>query len=631
MIDYFSVFTTGGIVLWQQVYQPVSATMLDALVTDAFIEDRKKKAKPAAPTDASAPSAASLTLDRYTIRWTTANDLGLIFVTVYQSLLQITFIDELLSSVKKLFTTLYAEELKDKDAETLPVCKFDDYFAVRYAELEKLAAAGGGVRAPVLVDDEEEKEEGEEVEDHVATTSIAETAPSTPSSPSKLPKLGKPGPRRSARSNKNRTSTGSPFSSGTDDIAAPKKSGKKKLRKWDFDGTAREADSDEDGVLDFSSDKPPSAKTAKSTQQELEDEKAAVKNWGAKNKSGDFILKELSNEINTILATSANKSPKPATATSSALSSGFDYFKKIMGSKALNEQDLDKALVGMKDHLMKKNVAPEVAQYLCDVVSKNLVGTKTGSWNSVETTVRATMEDALRKILTPSTSVDLLHEINSVNTAKPPRPYVISVVGVNGVGKSTNLSKIAFWLLQNNKKLLVAACDTFRSGAVEQLRIHVQKLTQLSAESGSVIELYEKGYNKDAAVVARDAIAYGKDHGFDVVLIDTAGRRHNDTRLMSSLEKFAKYANPDKIVMVGEALVGTDSVAQARNFNAAFGTSRNLDFFLISKCDTVGDMIGSMVNMTYSTGIPVLFVGTGQTYTDLRTLSVPWAVNMLMS
>lgn len=92
-----------------------------------------------------------------------------------------------------------------------------------------------------------------------------------------------------------------------------------------------------------------------------------------------------------------------------------------------------------------------------------------------------------------------------------------------------------------------------------------------------------------------------------------------------------KLANPDKIVMDGEALVGTDSVQQAKNFNASFGPNRNLDFFLISKCDTVGDMIGSMVNMTYSTGIPVLFVGIGQTYTDLRTLSVDWAVNLLMS
>ena len=131
--------------------------------------------------------------------------------------------------------------------------------------------------------------------------------------------------------------------------------------------------------------------------------------------------------------------------------------------------------------------------------------------------------------------------------------------------------------------------------------------------------------------IARDAVAHAAANGFSVVLIDTAGRRHNDARLMSSLEKFAALARPDKILMVGEALVGTDSVQQARNFNAAFGQGRGLDGFIISKCDTVGDMVGTLVSMVFATGIPVLFVGTGQHYTDLRTLSVSWAVRLLMS
>jgi hypothetical protein len=97
---------------------------------------------------------------------------------------------------------------------------------------------------------------------------------------------------------------------------------------------------------------------------------------------------------------------------------------------------------------------------------------------------------------------------------------------------------------------------------------------------------------------------------YDVVLIDTAGRRHNDARLMSSLTKFGQLANPDKIFMVGEALVGTDSVAQARNFAKEFvdtkGVMRNggvgMDGFIISKCDTVGDMVGTLVSMVHATG-----------------------------
>ncbi len=171
------------------------------------------------------------------------------------------------------------------------------------------------------------------------------------------------------------------------------------------------------------------------------------------------------------------------------------------------------------------------------------------------------MEASLTKMLTPTSSLDLLREIDSV-TAPPAtslrkrRPYVMSIVGVNGVGKSTNLSKICFFLLQNQYKVLIAAGDTFRSGAVEQLTVHVRNLTELTAREGGKVELYQKGYGKDAAAVAKDAVAFAAQEGFDVVLIDTAGRRHNDQRLMSSLEKFAKFAQPDKILMVGEVCFG---------------------------------------------------------------------------
>lgn len=120
------------------------------------------------------------------------------------------------------------------------------------------------------------------------------------------------------------------------------------------------------------------------------------------------------------------------------------------------------------------------------------------------------------------------------------------------LGKSTNLSKICFFLLQNKYKVLIAAGDTFRSGAVEQLAVHVRNLKELTEREGGQVDLYQKGYGKDAATVAKDAVTHAAQSGYDVVLIDTAGRRHNDQRLMSSLEKFAKFAQPDKIIMVGE-------------------------------------------------------------------------------
>jgi signal recognition particle receptor subunit alpha len=124
----------------------------------------------------------------------------------------------------------------------------------------------------------------------------------------------------------------------------------------------------------------------------------------------------------------------------------------------------------------------------------------------VKSEVQNSLSSALTRVLTPKTSTDLLLDIQRKRSASTvaygdalPDPYTLTFVGVNGVGKSTNLSKVCFWLLQNGLRVLIAACDTFRSGAVEQLRVGDKK-----------VELYERGYGKDAAGIAKDAIAYGE-------------------------------------------------------------------------------------------------------------------------
>src|SRR6201995_1953190 len=129
--------------------------------------------------------------------------------------------------------------------------------------------------------------------------------------------------------------------------------------------------------------------------------------------------------------------------------------------------------------------------------------------------MRQAMERALRKMLTPTTPLDLLREIQAVQGK---RPYVISIVGVNGVGKSTNLSKICYFLLQNGHRVLIAAGDTFRSGAVEQLRVHVRNLRELTERQGvGHVDIYERGYGKDAAVIAADAVKFAASEKFDVL------------------------------------------------------------------------------------------------------------------
>jgi signal recognition particle receptor subunit alpha len=360
---------------------------------------------------------------------------------------------------------------------------------------------------------------------------------------------------RRARKAKNQSSA--PVSSG--DEAPKKKKAPKKGRKWDADGFA---DEDDDVQLDYSAKAHATSESeAEATGRSTAIDEIDSNTWGSRSK-GKFVLKDLGDEVHEILASEAEKAADAKSQPKAGLfGSGVNaisgLFRNVVGGKTLTKADLDAAMKGMEEHLLKKNVAREAAVRLCEGVEKELLGVKTGSFESINTRIQAAMEASLTKMLTPTSSLDLLREIDaitapSVTSMRKARPYVMSIVGVNGVGKSTNLSKICFFLLQNKYKVLIAAGDTFRSGAVEQLAVHVRNLKELTAREGGRVELYQKGYGKDAATVAKDAVAHAAQEGFDVVLIDTAGRRHNDQRLMSSLEKFAKFAQPDKILMVGE-------------------------------------------------------------------------------
>lgn len=388
---------------------------------------------------------------------------------------------------------------------------------------------------------------------------------------------------RRARKAQQQAYGGAPMSSGDESSSAAvaaaarrKGASTKKGRKWDADGMAVEDDGDI--VLDYSTVASDaggvdgSGMAVRATGVEHVDEST----WGRRAQGGKFVLNDLDDEVASILARGeearkqkeAERASKGVLASvasggglvGSGVSAISGLFRNVVGGKTLTKEDLEKAMKGMEEHLLRKNVAREAAVRLCEGVEQELLGVRTGSFESISTRVRAAMEASLTKMLTPTSSLDLLREIDAIAKPPPtslrkPRPYVMSIVGVNGVGKSTNLSKICFFLLQNGYRVLVAAADTFRSGAVEQLATHVRNLSELAAREASGrahVELYQRGYGKDAATVAKDAVAFAAAEAFDVVLIDTAGRRHNDQRLMSSLEKFAKLAQPDKILMVGE-------------------------------------------------------------------------------
>ncbi|KAI0007031.1 SRP54-domain-containing protein [Xylariaceae sp. FL0662B] len=661
MLDTFEILTTSGVVLWSRTYVPIKPSLINNFITDVFIEE--KGATAGAKDNQSTTTTQPYKADQHTLKWAFVKELGVIFVAVYRSLLHLSWVDKLVENLKIIFVDLYGDQLKKPNTTIVSCYKFDEYFDQQCRELESI---GTNKELPALDASFALEEDGisgnlgdepplpglkhraiqnglHELPSTAESTPVATpntSRPSTPNSNHLVVAKGGPMAKMSRRTRKMQRNGSAAISSGDEGPVRRAKKAPKKGRKWDADGFA---DEENDVQLDYSvtQNTLTSDSEVEASSRLAATEGVNSASWGTTTAKGQFVLKDLDDEVHSILQSAeaknaASKTESKSGLVGSSLSTISGLFRNVVGGKTLTKEDLDKAMKGMEDHLLRKNVAREAAIRLCEGVEKELLGVKTGSFESINARIAKAMEASLTKMLTPTSSLDLLREIDavvkpSVTSMRKARPYVISIVGVNGVGKSTNLSKICYFLLQNRYKVLIAAGDTFRSGAVEQLKVHVRNLKELTHREGGKVEIFEKGYGGDAATVAKDAVREAAHVGYDVVLIDTAGRRHNDQRLMSSLEKFAKFAQPDKILMVGEALVGTDSVAQARNFNSSFGHGRTLDGFIISKCDTVGDMVGTLVSIVHATNVPVLFVGVGQHYSDIRNFSVKWAVEKLLS
>ncbi|ORD94512.1 SRPR [Enterospora canceri] len=263
----------------------------------------------------------------------------------------------------------------------------------------------------------------------------------------------------------------------------------------------------------------------------------------------------------------------------------------------------------MVEHLVDKNVTPKYAEQLADGITEQF--RLSGRDWATEAELKEQTRKALQRILVKIDTVDLVAKIRNST-----RPFVFCFVGVNGVGKSTSLAKMTKWLLDQRLTVFIAACDTFRAGAVEQLRVHVDRFTG----AGRKVGFYESGYNKDDATVAKNAIAKGAEQNYDAVLIDTAGRMHENKVLMSSLSRIVRVNKPDHIVYVGEALTGNDSLDFISEFNRSISKAipkREIDSIILTKVDTVDEKIGQIFNLMLASSAPILFLGVGQANSDL--------------
>ncbi|KAF9923915.1 hypothetical protein FBU30_006054 [Linnemannia zychae] len=614
MLDFFTIATKGGLVLWSKAYGPSKSSPINNLIQDVLIEERS--------------STQIYYKDNFAVKWSFVNDLDLIFIAVYPKSLGLTYIDMLLRAASSQFSDRYSERILRKSGGIPQLKDWNVQFEALLQTIEDQDALSKKTKQPRKYEETVgytnslafAKAKSEDVKDTSKTALVDEDEflrnIERLKKKSASPRIG----MRKGRGSK------SPAASpviGSDDSKKKVKEG----RKWDGKISAKDAKS-----LDYSNSDVTEAVNAdhlidqSKLGQHGKDGTYNVADLEASGEEDSYSDDESEEEYTKISARSL-QAKKPA-----ASSGLMSFFKNMTGQKEITAESLDPIMSKMKEHLINKNVAADIAQHLCDSVAKGLVGQNLGSFKSVQSHVKQSMETALKRILTPKTSVDLLRDIAQAQAEK--RPYTIVFIGVNGVGKSTNLSKTAFWLLQNNLKVLIAACDTFRSGAVEQLRVHARNLKAL--EQNAVVDLYEKGYGKDSAAIAKEAISSAKLTGHDVVLIDTAGRMQDNDPLMRALAKLVTVNNPDKIIFVGEALVGNEAVDQLTKFNAALkdysglANPRHIDGMILTKFDTIDDKVGAALSMTYTTGQPILFVGTGQTYTDLKNMKVSHVVASLL-
>ncbi len=274
--------------------------------------------------------------------------------------------------------------------------------------------------------------------------------------------------------------------------------------------------------------------------------------------------------------------------------------------RRLKEGVLDDLLHDLEIGLLEADVALPVAEELSKTVKKALLGKRIDKTFDLDEAVRLAVRAAVKEVLAakPFSLMDLIK-------AKPP-PFVIMFVGINGGGKTTAIAKLANRMQKHGVSCVLAAGDTFRAGAIEQLTLHSEKL-------GCKIIKHQEG--SDPAAVAYDAIEHAKARKKDVVLIDTAGRMQTNTNLMDEMKKIKRVAKPDLVFFVGDALAGSDAVEQARKFDAAVG----IDGVILTKIDADAKG-GAALSIAKTIGKPIAYVSVGQEYDEFRRFDPEWMV-----
>ena len=269
-------------------------------------------------------------------------------------------------------------------------------------------------------------------------------------------------------------------------------------------------------------------------------------------------------------------------------------FKKLRGKGRLKESDVKEAMREIRMALLEADVSYKVVKDFTKSVTERCVGADVLEALSPAQMIVKIVDEELTNLMGS--------EAKHITT-NPNGPTVVMLCGLQGAGKTTNGSKLAGLMKRQGKNPLLVACDIYRPAAIQQLKVCGEKLG---------IPVFEKGQNNPVQT-AKEAVLYARQHGHDMVFLDTAGRLHVDEALMEELKNIKTTVKPDEIMLVVDAMTGQDAVNAAQSFNEWL----DIDSVMLSKLD--GDARGgAALSVRAITGKPIKFAGIGEKLEDIE-------------
>ena len=269
-------------------------------------------------------------------------------------------------------------------------------------------------------------------------------------------------------------------------------------------------------------------------------------------------------------------------------------FKKLRGKGRLKESDVKEAMREIRLALLEADVSYKVVKDFIKSTTERCVGTDVlESLTPAQMIVKIVNEEMIKLMGSDTKHI----------TINPNGPTVVMLVGLQGAGKTTNGSKLAGLMKRQGKHPLLVACDIYRPAAIQQLKVCGEKLG---------VPVFEKG-TQNPVETAKEAVTYARQHGHDMVFLDTAGRLHIDEALMDELKNIKQTVKPDEIMLVVDAMTGQDAVNAAQTFNEWL----DIDSVMLSKMD--GDARGgAALSVKAVTGKPIKFAGMGEKLEDIE-------------